>query len=67
MTSKYPELNNWDLEQDKNSYEILLDQQRAQLAFLNSEEERIRTAKQLCLSGILSTRRKLLEIDRNLK
>jgi len=66
MTSKYPPLNDWDLQQDKQSFETYVDQQRSQLAFLISEEERIQAAKKVCLESILYARRKILSIERKM-
>ncbi|AWY09435.1 hypothetical protein vBRpoPV13_78 [Ruegeria phage vB_RpoP-V13] len=64
--SKYPPLNNWDLEQDKLGFEKFVDNERARLKFLNQEEERIQDAKKVCLNNILVTRRKITEIDKKL-
>ncbi len=66
MTSKYPPLNNWDLEQDKLGFEKFVDNERARLKFLNQEEERIQADKKVCLNNILITRRKITEIDKKL-
>lgn len=64
--SKYPSLNNWDLQQDKLGFEKFVDNERARLKFLNSEEERIQAAKKVCLDNILRTRRNILSIERKL-
>lgn len=66
MTSKYPSLNDWDLQQDKLGFEKFVDNERARLKFLNQEEQRIQDAKKVCLNNILQTRRNILEIDRKL-
>lgn len=66
MTSKYPPINDWDLEQDKLGFEKFVDNERARLKFLNQEEERIKADKKVCLNNILVTRRKITEIDKKL-
>lgn len=64
--SKYPPLNNWDLQQDKLGFEKFVDNERARLKFLNQEEERIQDTKKVCLNNILHARRKILKIERKL-